>query len=247
MTRLLPASALLGCLLVSAPAEAQTASARRFNLALDLHVDVGRAQGPEPPALPADWPGRFVPPNGTMRLESARHSWFAEWGLTLVPSVEAGAWRVGFPISTRVFGVAAPAIEFQEAKYPRKFVQDKLVSATTLQWWNPVVASSYAVRQRLPWVGVSLSRGRGAVQVAIRPYSLVAQQYEGTDVAGGMNYSKRISSETTSDGIALRGEATLQGRDADNPFAAGLFIERDGADAWQFGVRLRFLRFDLIR
>jgi hypothetical protein len=207
----------------------------KANFRVNFNFDIGGMKWRAGEQLPLGWQSRFEPASRTMATSHNTNKFFLEMAFEAEPRVFVGRWEIGFPVGYAPVGMANL----------RNYGPRKLLTRTQLFWWDIVTLQERAVRRTSPSVGISLTRGWLEVRPSVQRYEASTADFAGKDCIGCVNSSYEISRTVTSEGWLPRGEiflrfapATALAR-ADPYGAVGVFVEKVGGLAWNYGVRIK--------
>ena len=198
----------------------------------DLSYSQGRSQEPR-----AGFAADFQPAGGSMSTEDQ-----ANLGLGLRLGLEPSwglesDWRVGLVAWQNVASWAFTS-DTGEQDF---FSTERIVSETSLDWWDDVTAVDLLLKTDTPALGVSVVKGNIKAVLALQHFELIRRDYAGEDVSGGRNDSHVKSETEIDDGfgqiIQLWYVSDMSNRSG---WDCGVFYERYGSDAWFAGVSVRF-------
>ena len=201
----------------------------------DLSYSDGESQEPM-----SGFEADFLHAGGSMNTDHVP-DWAIGLRLGLEPSWQLqSGWRIGVVTWYNVAGYSFSS-ETGEQDF---FSTERIVSETSLDWWDDVTAVDLVLKRDTPAVGVSVAKNGLKCVVAVQQYDLVRRDYAGDDVFGGTNDSHVKSETDIDDGfgqiIQLWYDPT-DNFDASDRVGAeyGVFYERYGSDAWFAGVSIR--------
>lgn len=182
----------------------------------------------------------FQPAGGSMSTEDQEN-----WGLDLRLGIEPSwqlqsGWRVGV-VSWYNFSAYSLNSDTGEQDF---FTTERIVSETSLDWWDDVTVVDLILKTDTPAIGFSIAKDRLKFAFAVQHYDLIRRDYEGEDKVNAPNDSDVKSETKIDDGFGQIFQFWYQLEDTSNSpdrssFELGVFYERYGSDAWFVGVGIR--------
>ncbi|HAU07408.1 MAG: hypothetical protein UW46_C0005G0014 [Candidatus Yanofskybacteria bacterium GW2011_GWF1_44_227] len=217
----------------------------KYEVSLWLELNTGFSD--YRPVFDKDYKKLFLPIGGIEELDTKAR--ISTLGIRPVFAIalHRGKINVTLPISYRI------------ADWSLSEVNDStphgLVSLTTIDWWDRVIAGDVVSSHFSPRVGLAMTFGRIEISPSIQHYQLKERRYRGIDCVGCGNSSEVYESKVLESGVSPRIEFVWLARGfgerksdyAPDPVFNGLSVayERVGSKYWRLSIALRMLGIEL--
>jgi hypothetical protein len=180
----------------------------------------------------------FKPSGGSMTIDNQ-----GSWGLDVRFGIEPSwqiqdRWRVGIVTWYNLAGYSFNS-DSGEQDF---FSMERIVSESSLDWWDDVTAVDLLLKTNNPAIGLSVAKDRLKFAYAVQRYDLIRRDYKGIDHYGAQNESTVKSKIKLDDGLGQIFHFWCQDFDSlgrDN-VEYGFFYEKYGSYAWFAGLGVRF-------